>query len=127
MAGCNLQPADTTDVQLPLRYLEEPIPPCLGVAGSNNNPCSQRKHPQLASSASSLLYEEIPNYWDLYYDPTEEASTFIPHLVIRGIYLPETTRCATYKRPFPAFTTSPYQTGTVCCTALLMPKLTNIS
>lgn len=103
MAGCNLQPADTTDVQLPLRYLEEPIPPCLEVAGANRGPCGRRKHPQLISAGHSMMYQEIPNYWDLYYDPTEEASLFTPHLVVRGTYLPETTRCASYRRPFPVF------------------------
>lgn len=86
----------------PLVYLEETIPPCTRLPGPGLDPCVRGPVPRLPSAAS-VYYDEIPAYWDLYFDADEPPFTYSPHLVIRATFLPDTTRCAMYKRVTPAF------------------------
>ena len=85
-------------------YLEREIPPCIPIPGSRRDPCAVRRSPDLPSDAFTPLYLDIPTYWDLYYDPEDLPSIFAPHLVIRATFLPDTTRCASFRDELPVFT-----------------------
>lgn len=87
----------------PLMYLQEEVPPCTPVPGSNRDPCAVAPPPDLPSNAFSVFFVEIPQYWDLYFDPMEGPSIFTPHLIIRATFLVDTTRCGVYNRILPAF------------------------
>ena len=91
----------------PLVYLQEEIGPCTPVPRSEQDPCEARKHPQLRGGGYEAPHLEIPAYWDLYYEQDEPVSIFTPHLVVRGTFLPSTTRCDVYQRVFPDFVNFP--------------------
>ena len=91
----------------PLTYLQEEIDPCTPVHGSGRDPCEIRGAPNLTGNAYTAAYAEIPAYWDLYYDQDEPLSVFTPHVVVRGTFLSNTTRCDVYRRVFPAFVDFP--------------------
>ena len=92
-----------TSGKAPLLYLQEEIPVCIPVAGSQRDldPCAVRGVPNLPSFY--VEYARVPNYWDLYFDLNDPPSMVTPHLVIRATFLPDTTRCSVYDREVPAF------------------------
>ena len=83
-----------------LRYLLEEIPPCTSIAGSDRNPCAVQPVPAVDVAATSSEFLEVPRYWQFFPDG---PLMFIPHLVIRGTFLTNTTRCKPYERGFPAY------------------------
>lgn len=91
-----------SDGGAPLLYLQEEIPACRALVGSDKDPCAVRGAPNLLS-LSSIEFAEIPNYWDLYYMPGYPPYPSITHLVVRATFLPETTRCSQYEREFADF------------------------
>ena len=83
-----------------LRYLREEIPPCTPVSGSVRHPCAVHSVPSIDGPAASSEFLEVPRYWQFF---PEGPLMFTPHMVIRGTFLPNTTRCKPYKRGFPAY------------------------
>lgn len=83
-----------------ISYLENVIPPCTATAVPG--PCVPGVPPILetASSAGSLpgwLYFGIPSFTGMLLGEYDEYHpTWAPHIVIRGIVLPKTTRCELY-------------------------------
>nr|MDE0502412.1 hypothetical protein [bacterium] len=106
VAACNFRPSNEDDLresnEPTSQYLQEEIAPCTSIPGSSRDPCAVQPTPALLSGAS-VIYTEIPAYWDLYFDSDSSPSVFTPHLVVRASFLPGTTRCSVYKREFPAF------------------------
>ncbi len=96
-----------TSGNAPLVYLQEDIPVCSAVAGSERDPCAVTGPPNLPSF-SDIEYLRVPNYWDLHFDVDDPPNVFAPHLVIRATFLPDTTRCDLYEREAPAFSPFDY-------------------
>ena len=99
---------------VPLVYLQEEIPVCSPVAGSERDPCAVRGAPNLPSF-SDIEYLEVPNYWDLYHDPDGPLFIAYPHLVMRATFVPNTTRCSLYERTFPAFLPFDFRDSVLMC------------
>ena len=80
-------------------YLTEVIPACTPVAGSSVDPCEPgwRTH-----GSGSAIVQHIGDQPDSVQDFLEGALDSVPHIVIRGTYLPGTIRCTpTVFRPRP--------------------------
>ena len=79
-------------------YLTEEIPPCAPVTGSSVDPCE----PRASSSSGGGLLSIGTEPWGLR-DFLELTNVHVPHLVLRGTYLPGTVRCIDhgirYRRP----------------------------
>ena len=83
----------------PVSYLQEIVPPCLPVDGSGQDPC--QGSPVLltgASSSSSWLLDELPAFDDIMLGNLvgRYVPAVVPHIVIRGLVQPDTTRCELY-------------------------------
>ena len=84
-------------------YLEEIIPPCIPVAGSEQDPCMPSLPPivETASSAGHLLgwlYFDMPSFTEMLLGEFDDEyyPLWAPHIVVRGTVLPKTTRCELY-------------------------------
>ena len=84
-------------------YLEEIIPPCIPVAGSEQDPCMPGVPPivETSSSAGSLLgwlYYDMPSFAEMLLGEIDDEYYPLgaPHIVVRGTVLPNTTRCELY-------------------------------
>ncbi len=69
-------------------YLEEDIPPCTPAQGSTVDPCE----PTTMSGVGSTRIFTI-DAPDTIRDELDGILSFMPHLVVRGTYLPNTVRC----------------------------------
>ena len=103
-----------SDGGAPLPYLQEEVPVCEPVSGSDRDPCAVIEVPNLPT-LSDPEYLKVPNYWDLYYDAGDPPSVVIPHLVIRASFLPDTTRCDLYERKLPAFVGFDFRDEVLMC------------
>ena len=76
-------------------YLPEEIPPCTPVSGSFVDPCEPAPPIEpvfgAAGSGNPAYYTEAPLTIRWFLDGS--ALTYVPHIVVRGIYLPDTVRC----------------------------------
>ena len=82
-------------------YLTEEIPPCTPAPGSSADPCSpggeltgvtgEDAHGSAVAQGSSYILHE--GQLDLRYRLRGSSSLHVPHLVLRGTYLPRTVRC----------------------------------
>ena len=86
-----------------ISYLEEIIPPCIPVAGSEQDPCMPSLPPivETASSAGHLLgwlYFDMPSFTEMLLGEFDDEyyPLWAPHIVVRGTVLPKTTRCELY-------------------------------
>ena len=83
----------------PVSYLQEVVSPCLPVDGSGQDPC-QGSAVLLtgASSSSSWLLDELPAFDDIMLGNLvgRYVPAVVPHIVIRGLVQPDTTRCELY-------------------------------
>ena len=72
-------------------YLTAVIPPCTPAAGSSVDPCEPgwRTH-----GSSGAIVERIPDEPYSVQHFLNGAGDFVPHIVVRGTYLPGTVRCA---------------------------------
>ena len=90
----------------PPSYLEEVIPPCIPVTGTQRDPCAPGTPPIVAV----MSVHTTPPSWP--FDGTlptlletlsgirgwrSGAPNFTPHIVVRATGLPDTTRCALYR------------------------------
>ncbi len=83
----------------PVSYLQEVVSPCLPVDRSGQDPC--QGSPVLltgASSSSSWLLDELPAFDDIMLGNLvgRYVPAVVPHIVIRGLVQPDTTRCELY-------------------------------
>lgn len=78
-------------------YLTEEIPPCTPAPGSFLDPCEPR--PELLSAIGGMI--ELGDKPSSVQQSLEGEYTFVPHIVLRGTYLPGTVRCAstTFRPP----------------------------
>ena len=76
-------------------YLTEEIPPCTPVAGSSVDPCEPgaKIETTVFGAASSGWIFEYDKPWTIRQFLDGSAITFIPHIVLRGTYIPGTVRC----------------------------------
>lgn len=76
-------------------YLTEEIPPCVPAPGSSVDPCAPAPPVEPVFSAAGggnpAFYTEDPLTIRGFLDGS--SLTYIPHIVLRGIYLPDTVRC----------------------------------
>ena len=86
----------------PVSYLKEVIPPCVPLEGSDLDPCSPillsvTNSETLATAATTMLYS-LPSFNDVFLGILDFLSypNLVPHVVIRGVAKPDTTRCAKY-------------------------------
>ncbi len=87
-------------------YLEETIPPCTPVAGTNRDPCAAGTPPSIEPDDGVMISEaakvyapplhEVLNYRDR--DPARSV-----HIVLRGTVLPDTTRCQIFLLTLPTY------------------------
>ena len=78
-------------------YLTEEIPPCTPVANSPVDPCEPGWEPPGATGESTEVDFDEPYSVQFF---LEGARDHVPHIVIRGTYLPGTVRCeSTVFRP----------------------------
>lgn len=81
-------------------YLDRVVPPCT-IQFGNQEPCSDKSPANLhmLSVHSSPPYwpysNEIPTFEQLLIREGDDV-VFTPHIVVRGIFIPDTTRCAPY-------------------------------
>lgn len=81
-------------------YLDRIIPPCT-VQFGDQDPCSDRSlvKPQTLSVRDAPPYwpysNEIPTFEQLLIREGDDV-VFTPHIVVRGVVIPDTTRCAPY-------------------------------
>ena len=75
-------------------YLREPIPACTFSVGAGVDPCPVEVPVPLDSGALAHSYGGLPTYTEvmLGYD----TPLLVPHVVIRGVILPSSTRCEIY-------------------------------
>ena len=81
LVSCGSSPTPT-----PL-YLTEVIPPCTPVLGSSVDPCEPDRGPFVMGGG-------IDEPFGLQYFLEGTSDTFVPHIVLRGTYLPGTIRCS---------------------------------
>ena len=75
-------------------YLEETIPPCTPIAGSEADPCITGDPTVMVSeSAHTYLPDEFPTLSEIMLWGPE----FLPHIVVRATALPDTSRCGLYQ------------------------------
>ena len=83
-------------------YLTEVIPPCTPVPGFSVDPCETGREPLSARPVGSIYigFEDDPPFGIQYF--LEGTDDYVPHIVLRGTYLPGTVRCSpTTFRPRP--------------------------
>ena len=86
----------------PVSYLEEVIPPCVPIEGSEIDPCLPPILPRVESSihVTTTALTKLYSYTDLLMgrdiSPYWTPHTRTPHIVIRGTGKPDTNRCALY-------------------------------
>lgn len=73
------------------KYLIEEIPPCIPVPGSLVDPCEPGRGIPGATMDASIFVGDEPRSVQSF---VEGGSAFVPHVVLRGTYLPGTVRCA---------------------------------
>ena len=104
-----LQSVDTADQpdEVGTRvYLEDVIPPCTPVAGSDRDPCETEDPTTVAdvnvgAAGSAGLPDPVTTITDLFFgrlNPDEPMySSLLPHIVVRGTVQPGTSRCKDYR------------------------------
>ena len=86
----------------PVSYLEDIIPPCVPIEGSEVDPCLPPILPRVESSihVTTTALTKLYSYTDLLMgrdiSPYWTPHTRTPHIVIRGTGKPDTNRCALY-------------------------------
>ena len=82
----------------PISYLREVVPPCLLVDGLGQDPCQGSPVLLTGSSSSSWVLDELPAFDDIMLGNLvgEHVPAVVPHIVIRGLVQPGTTRCELY-------------------------------
>lgn len=90
-------------VRRPVAYLEEVIPPCVPVEGSGLDPCSPIQLSAASQKATATvvpttMLHTLPSFNDVFLGILDSRSypNLVPHMVIRGVAKPDTTRCAEY-------------------------------
>ena len=80
----------------PIAYLDEIIPPCLPLKGSEQNPCSpiMLSPVEAPVGATTTLLRFLPSFTDMLLGRGFSIAT--PHIVVRGIVQSDTTRCDIY-------------------------------
>ena len=93
LIGCSDEPTPTPSPYT--GYLTEEIPPCTPVAGSSVDPCEPgvKVETTVFAAASSGWIFEYDKPWTIRQYLDGSAITFIPHIVVRGTYIPDTVRC----------------------------------
>ncbi len=75
-------------------YLEEQIPPCVPALGSSVDPCEPHSvvetSPLRGLASGGIFSKSNPQTIREYLDG---SISFIPHIVLRGTFLPDTVRC----------------------------------
>ena len=93
LIGCSDEPTPTPSPYT--GYLTEEIPPCAPVAGSSVDPCQPGVKVETTvfgyPSSGGILEYDKP--WTIRQYLDGSAITFIPHIVVRGTYIPGTVRC----------------------------------
>ena len=95
-------PPEATPVPAP-QYLSETIPPCTPVEGVQGDPCAPDRDTDGGGSASYYpLYPPgmAPESFSAFLEGTSRGT--VPHIVLRGTFLPNTVRCDasyTYNQP----------------------------
>ena len=76
-------------------YLTEEIPPCAPVVGSSVDPCEPdvKVETTVFGSPSSGWIFEYDKPWTIRQYLDGSAISFVPHIVLRGTYVPGTVRC----------------------------------
>ena len=88
-------------------YLEETIPPCIPPPGSTLDPCGPRENTGVGGGAADEypIPEGAPTSASEY---LAGSSAWVPHIIVRGTFLPNTVRCdARYTFVRPAYTGEP--------------------
>ena len=87
----------------PVSYLREIIPPCIPVDSSDSDPCSPislsvANSETLATTVATTMLHSLPSFNDIFLGILDSISSpnLVPHVVIRGVAKPDTTRCAKY-------------------------------
>ena len=89
-------PAFTPDPTPESSYLTEEIPPCTPAPGSTVDPCEPLTDVfGIPGPPGSFIWlgDEPPR--DIQYFLTGDSKIDVPHVVVRGTYLPDTVRCTT--------------------------------
>ncbi len=91
-------------------YLTKEIPPCTPLPGSAVDPCDYDEGPlrvdtglgsvppplgDAPAGVGDVLLLRHPLYNNPLYDTYNEPRDYLPHMVLRGTYLPDTVRCNT--------------------------------
>ena len=80
----------------PLSYLEEVIPPCVPIDGSDIDPCLPVKllPVEVPSNVTTTAFTKLDSF--VYMLTGKDSPLFTPHIVIRGTVVPDTYRCGLY-------------------------------
>jgi len=102
MSGC----AQLEDTPAGPSYLEKSTPPCMPLAGSQTDPCApgitevevRSIHVDYFWSSHNVIptFNQILLGYSIAGD--ENYPHYVPHIVVRGIVIPDTTRCKPYPR-----------------------------
>ena len=102
LGACDSHQSNSTE-NAAIKYLTEEIPPCTPVAGSSVDPCEPRGPIETFGAAggeSPAYHTEDPLTIHQFLDGS--SLPFIPHIVLRGTYVPDTVRCTSgdpYRMP----------------------------
>lgn len=83
-----------------LSYLEEIIPPCVPIDGSDIDPCLPVKLPpvEIPPNVTTTAFTTLDSF--VYMLTGKDSPLFAPHIVIRGTVIPDTNRCGLYPTDF---------------------------
>ena len=86
----------TVMARRPLSYLEEIIPPCVPIDGSDIDPCLPVRLPpvEILPNVTTTAFTRIDSF--IYLLTGKDFPPFTPHIVIRGTVIPDTNRCGLY-------------------------------
>ena len=90
----------TVMARRPLSYLEEVIPSCVPIDGSDIDPCLPVKLPpvEIPSNVTTTAFTKLDSF--VYMLTGKDFPLWTPHIVIRGTVIPDTNRCGLYPEAF---------------------------
>ena len=90
-----------------LGYLEEEIPACTPLPGSDVDPCEPRTIGNGMPKSDGLLLYEIPLEVEHLFNGAPTTPMYTTHVAARGTYLPGTVRCTSgHRHRYPAYSGS---------------------
>ena len=95
--SCSLEDDISEASDIKDSYLSVPIPPCVSIQGSREDPCRPWSEPDQRSDVPHWIewYNEsnpVPSFDDIVLG-SDEIGLVVPHIAVRGVVRPGSTRC----------------------------------